>query len=140
MIRLILPFLLMTSIFAGVGDIAGGTDKFQKGSQIHFQQFSTWVNVLYSKSLCQTEFNYEALISKCVKWTRDDGRKCIKRVKFEATQPKESSRQRCKRFEDDTCVDWEEVDFIQSPKRIVEIKDQDDNVIETRKVIVPRCH
>ncbi len=141
MIRLILPLILMTSSFAGVGDIAGGTDKFQKGSHIHFQSRSTWVNVLYSKTLCQTAYNFEALVRECVRWKRDDdgGRKCVEYTKVQAVQPKESRRERCSRYEDDDCVAWIEVDYIQSPKKIVEIKDEDGNIKERKKVIVPTC-
>lgn len=141
MTRIVLTLMFMTSIYAGVGDIAGGTDKFQKGSHIHFQRNSTWVNVLYSKSLCQTPYNYEAIVSECARWERESGgsRKCVERRKVQATQPKESRRQRCKRYEDDKCVAWIEVDYIQSPKRIVEIKDDDGNVKERRKVVVPSC-
>jgi hypothetical protein len=142
MIKYLLSILFITSTFAGVGDIAGGTDKFQKGSHIHFQRNSTWVNVLYSKSLCQTTYNYEATIRECARWEKDSGgsRKCVEYRKVSANQPKEGQRQRCKKREDDKCVQWITVDYIQSPKRIVEIKDEDGNVKERVRVIVPKCN
>lgn len=140
MTKLLLTLLLTSSALAGVGDIAGGTDKFQKGSHIHFQRNSTWVNVLYSKSLCQTTYDYEAIVRECARWNRDsDGRKCVEYKKVQAVQPKEAQRRRCKRYDDDTCVEWEIVDYVQSPKRIVEIKDEDGNVKKRLKVIVPKC-
>jgi hypothetical protein len=130
----------MLSVHAGVGGIAGGTEKFQRGNAIHFQEFSTWVNVLYSKSLCQTAYDFEAELRQCAEWKNDSGdRKCIRWIKVPAVQPKESKRERCKRFEDDKCVEWVEVDYVQSPKKIYEEKDDDGDVKKRLKVIVPKC-
>lgn len=141
MIRLILPLVFVIATHAGVGGIAGGTEKFQKGNAIHFQQHSTWVNVLYSKTLCQTDYSYEAQLRECARWENsgNDDRKCVDWRKVDATQPKESTRYRCKRFEDDDCAEWIEVDYVQSPKRIIEIKDEDGYVKKRFKLTVPQC-
>lgn len=140
MIRLILPIVFMLSVQAGVGGIAGGTEKFQRGNSIHFQEFSTWVNVLHSKTLCQNKYDFEATLRQCARWERsDDDRRCAEWVKVPASQPKESKRERCKKFEDDECVEWIEVDYIQSPKKLYEEKDDDGNVKKRVKVVVPKC-
>ncbi len=140
MIRFIVSFLIVINAHAGVGGIAGGTDKFQIGSHINFQRVSTFVNVLYSKTLCHNRHDFEAVVRKCNLWIKDDDdKKCVDWEKVKAYQPIESKRERCKRFQDDQCVEWIEVDFVQSPKRIVEIKDEDDNIKEIKKVVIPNC-
>lgn len=131
--------LVTLSTYAGVGGIAGGTEKFQKGSHINFQRASTFVNVLYSRTLCHDNHDFQAVVRQCVLWSNDDDRKCLEHEKVKIYQPMESTRQRCKRKEDDKCVEWITVPFIQGPKRIVEIKDDEDNVKSIKRVIVPSC-
>lgn len=133
-------FFVHLSANAGFGGIAGGTEKYQKGSQINFQKYSTFVNALYSRTLCHDGHDYHAKITKCAVWSNDDDRTCLEREKIEAVQPMESKRFRCKKKEDDDCVEWIEVDFIQSPKRIIELKDDDGNIKKIEKVVIPQCH
>ncbi|MCR9206392.1 MAG: hypothetical protein NXH75_17555 [Halobacteriovoraceae bacterium] len=134
-------YLLAFTAFAGVGGIAGGTEKFQKGSHITFLKDSTWVNVLFSRTLCHDRHDFQAVVRKCVLWKReDDNRKCVEYEKVKIYQPKEDTRQRCDKYEDDTCVRWKRVPLVQSPKRIVEIKDNDDNIKDIKKVIIPTCN
>ncbi|MCF8059769.1 MAG: hypothetical protein K9K67_10755 [Bacteriovoracaceae bacterium] len=140
MIKIIIPLLILINTHAGVGGIAGGTEKFQKGSHINFQKVSTFVNVLFSRSLCHDNYEFEAMVNQCNLWVNDgDGKKCEEWIKVKAYQPIESKRSRCKRYEDDTCVEWIEVDFVQSPRKIVEIKDEDGNIKEIKRVIIPKC-
>jgi hypothetical protein len=136
MFKLLLSIFLLFSISkanSGVGGISGG--------HINFQRDSTFINVLYSRSLCHDNYEFRAMSMKCVKWTRDDdGRTCEQREKFEISQPLESTRKRCdQRDSDGNCDYWKTIRFYQSPKRIVKILDDDDHVIEKRKVIIPLC-
>jgi IMP dehydrogenase/GMP reductase len=129
----------MISVCAGVGGIAGGNTSFQKGSHVLFQRDSTWVNVLYSRTLCHDGHDYEAIVKKCAIYEPGDERKCKRFEKYKAFQPIDGLRDRCKRKEDDTCVEWETVRFFQSPKKIVEIKGNDDEIKKVEKVIIPKC-
>ena len=142
MLKLLIPFLLMSSIIAGVGGIAGGNTSFQKGSHIHFQRASTWVNVRFSKSLCHDGHDYKALLKKCIAYEPDDdgGRRCVRSEKYRAFQPMDSLRERCKKYDDESCLEWETVRFYQSPKKIVEVKDSDDNIKKIEKVVIPKCN
>jgi len=139
MLKLLIPFIFITSIAAGVGGIAGGNTSFQTGSHVLFQKESTFVNVLYSKSLCHDGHDFEAIVQKCTRYGNGDDRECKKFEKYKAYQPIDGLKDRCKRYEDDTCVEWQTVRFFQSPKKIVEIKDNDDNIKRKEKVIIPRC-
>lgn len=133
-------FIYSASLLAGVGGIEGGGEKFQKGSHITFQKDSTWVNVLYSRTLCHDTHDFQAVINKCVLWqSSGDERNCLEFEKVKIYQPLEDTRLRCASHTEGDCQKWIEVPLVQSPKRIVEIKDQGDNVREVRKVIVPRC-
>ena len=140
MIRLTLPLILMLSVQAGVGGIAGGTEKFQRGNSIHFQEFSTWVNVLYSKTLCQNDYDYEAVIRICKRWQNSgNDSTCSDWQKIVANQPKESKKFICKSYQEGDCKEWTEVTYVQSPKRIVEIKDDNGSVKKRFKLTVPQC-
>jgi|GEM_PF-1412174 len=136
---LISLFFIHLSANAGFGGIAGGTEKFQKGGHINFQKYSTFVNALYSRTLCHDGHDYHANITKCAVWSNGDDRTCLEREKIEAIQPIESKRMRCKRSDGDDCIEWIEVEFIQSPKRIIEQKDDDGNIKKIEKVIIPNC-
>lgn len=138
-VKIVALYLFVMSSFAGVGGIAGGTEKFQKGSHITFLKDSTWVNVLFSKSLCHDTQDFQAIVKKCILWTQDDDRKCEEYEQVKIFQPMEDTRLRCDRYEDDKCVKWVRVPLVQSPKRIVEIKDNDDNIKAVKKVIIPIC-
>lgn len=139
--KTILIILITTiSAYAGIGGIAGGNNKFQRGDKILFQRHSTFVNAHFSRSLCHDGFDYEAMISKCVRWEKDDdNRVCVEKEIVKAYQPMDSTRQRCKKYEDGNCKEWEEILFFQSPNRIVEIKDEDGNVKKRKKVTIPSC-
>ena len=141
MFKTLIPFLIMTSLFAGVGGIAGGNTNFQKGSHIHFQKASTWVNVRFSKTLCHDGHDYAALLNRCLVYEREDdgGRKCVRSEKYKAFQELDGQRRRCKKYEDGDCLEWETVRFYQSPKKIVEIKDEDGNIKKRERVIIPKC-
>jgi len=139
MLKLILPFILIISLKAGVGGIAGGNTSFQKGSHVHFQRASTWVNVLYSKTLCHDGHDYEAIVRKCVRRGNGDDNSCKEFETYKAFQPIDGLRERCKKVEDDGCVEWETVRFFQSPKKIVEIKNNDDEIKRIEKVTIPKC-
>ena len=138
-VKLAALYLFILSAFAGVGGIAGGTEKFQKGSHITFLKDSTWVNVLFSRSLCHDRHDFQAVVRKCVLWSRDDDRRCLEHEKVKIFQPMEDTRLRCDKYDDDECVKWKRVPLVQSPKRIVEIKDNDDNIKAVKKVIIPVC-
>lgn len=132
MLKIFSIYLLSLSAFAGVGGIDGGS--------VHFQKNSTWVNMVYSKKLCYKDKTYFAPSKKCLKWNNDqDDRKCLKSIPIIMTQPEKSSRLRCRKFEGNDCVRWDEVLFIQKPDRVVKFKDQDDNVIRVEKLRVKSC-
>ncbi len=50
-----------------------------------------------------------------------------------------STKQRCKKREDDKCALWETVLFNQRPDRLVKFKDEDGNVIRIEKLRVKSC-
>lgn len=129
----------MFKTIAGVGGIAGGNSKFQEGDKILFQRDSTFVSANYSRSLCHDGQDYLAMIRKCAIRSNDSEGKCLEYQIFRASQPMESKRRRCNKLRDDRCVEWIEVPFNQSPKRIVIIKNHDDEVIEKKKVVIPKC-
>lgn len=132
-------FLLSFSTFAGVGGISGGTDKFQRGSHIHFQRESTWIHVEHSRTLCRTGDEYIAMLNKCVIRSNDDSKECLKYEKTEAYQPMISERHRCDKYDSDgQCLKWITVPYIQSPKRIITPKAESSRARE-KKVIVPQC-
>ncbi|MEC7275899.1 MAG: hypothetical protein VXV96_06230 [Bdellovibrionota bacterium] len=122
--------LLSSSAFAG--SIVG---------HIHFQSASTWVNAYTSKSLCLDGSTYRATVNKCLRYERDGGeRTCVRRGKVAISQPMESTRQRCARMSDDTCVSYETVRYVQSPNVLVKFYDNDDNLVRTKTVTVPSCN
>lgn len=128
----ILTFLAFNLSHAGVGGIEGG--------HIHFQRKSTWVNSFYNKTICHDGFEFKAQVRLCSKWkVSDDDRKCVEFKKQVIFQPLESTRMRCKIYDDDNCVGWEEVKYFQSPKRLLKFKDEDGNVIKKKKHTVPTC-
>lgn len=134
-----LLFIILSSQ-GGTGSIVGGTDKFQRGNSILFRRDSTYVNVLYNKTICHDGDDFHAKVTQCVEWKVDsDDRKCVRREKNVIFQPMEDYRFRCSHYEDDDCVEWEKVPLNQSPKRILEIKDNDGQVRSTKKKIIPRC-
>jgi len=113
------------------------------GDKIHFQSESTYVSAVFSKSLCLDGDTYEAVINKCVEWTNNDERRCVRNIKITAYQPMKSTRQRCAEFgggDDKDCTRWETVAYVQSPVRTVKFLDEDDRVIKTQKVTVPACN
>ena len=135
MYKLLIPFFFILKVYPGVGGISGG--------HINFQRNSTFVNVLYSKSLCHDNYEFRTMAKNCKKWKFDsDSRKCERWVMEEITQPIESTRERCRgrRSDDKACTEWETIIFVQSPKRIVKILDDSNQVIETKKITVPLCH
>lgn len=132
MIKLVVALLWSISIQAGVGGIEGGT--------VHFQKDSTWVNMVYSKSLCYSNEKYFAKGRKCTKWRRDsDDRKCEEYVPKLMIQPEYSTRMRCKKRDDDNCIEWEVVKYRQKRDRVVRFKDEDGNVIKTEALRVKSC-
>lgn len=117
-------------------------DTYFTGDKIEFQKNSTFVSALYSKSLCLNGDTYEAIINKCVEYTNDDERRCVKTIKIKAFQPVESTRQRCAEFggrDDDRCVEWETVPYVQSPVRMVKFY-EGSTVVRTQKVVIPACN
>jgi len=132
MFRLLLALLFVTNVHAGVGGISG--------AQILFQEESTFVNAYFNKSICHDGFEYKAMFRKCVERSNDDDRKCLEFKKIWAFQPIESTRERCRRFNDDNCSEWEEVRFIQKPQRTVKFADEDGNVKKTKKITIPVCN
>lgn len=134
--------MFIFSIHAGVGGIAGGTDKYQVGDKILFQSDSRQISVLYSKTLCHNAYDFEATVKKCLTWTYERGNKtCVEHYSAKIYQPKESTKERCVSYREGDCSLWKEQLFIQSPKRIVQIKDKSSNEIKLeKKVIVPHCY
>jgi hypothetical protein len=134
----LLPLIFCFSAFAGVGGISGGTDKFQRGSHIHFQQESTFVNVEFSRTLCTNGKEYFAILNKCAIRANDDSNECLKTEKIEAYQPVISERERCESYQSNgSCLEWKRVPFIQSPKRIIEASRESRS--KEKRVIVPKC-
>ncbi len=130
---IILIALFSQSLYAGVGGIEGGS--------VHFQKDSTWVNMVYSRTLCYKEKAYFAKSKKCKKWDRDsDDRRCVKSKIETIIQPMHSTRQRCKKQEDDKCVLWETVPFTQKRDRIVKFKDEDGNILKVENLRVKKCN
>lgn len=134
MLKIILILLWSTATFAGAG--IGGID----GGSVHFQKNSTWVNMVYSKKLCFKNDSFYAPSIKCTKWKNDgDRRKCVKQKPIIMVQPKYSTRQRCKKMEDDKCVKWLTVPLVQKPDRVVKFLDDDRRVIRVEKLRVKSC-
>lgn len=132
-------FLFYSSLLmSGPGGLSGGsTQQFQRGDKIHFQEESTWVSVLYNKSLCHDGQDYWARVQKCAVEANDNG-KCLERQKVQIRQPLRSSKKRCKRSTRSQCVVWEDVPYIQAPKRIIE-KQEGRARVQTIRKTVPRC-
>ena len=87
-----------------------------------------------------TNPNYDIIKCKCLRYERNGGeRTCVRRGKVAISQPMESTRQRCARFEEDECVEYERVPLKQSPKRILEIKDRDGSIKKLKKHVIPNC-
>lgn len=109
---------------------------------IHFQKASTWVNAYYSKSLCFNGTEFEAVVTKCMKYGQGDERPCLKYGKIKAVQPQESTRQRCADFAggDGDCQRWETVRYFQSENILVKFYDQNDNLVRTENITVPSCN
>ena len=129
---LILSFLFSLSATAGVGGIDGGS--------VHFQKDSTWVNMVYSKSLCFKDSQYFAKSRKCTGWERSsDERRCKKHKIAQIVQPMHSTRQRCKKMEEEGCKEWETIKYVQKRDRLVKFKDEDDNVVRVEKLRVKGC-
>ena len=131
--KLILIFLIfITNAHAGVGGIDGGS--------VHFQKDSTWVNMVYSKTLCYKDKAYFAKSRKCKKWERhSDDRNCVKYANTIITQPEFSTRQRCKTRDDDGCKLWETITYHQKRDRVVRFKDEDGHILRTEKLRVKAC-
>ncbi len=121
--------IVSTSAFAG--NVVG---------HIHFQSESTWVNALYSKSLCLDGDTYKATITKCLDWASGDDRGCLEYGKVAATQPMNSTRQRCAKFEDDRCSEYVTVAYKQSPNITVKFYNDDNDLVKTKKITVPSCN
>ncbi len=121
--------LVSTSAFAG--SVVG---------HIHFQSESTWVNAYYSKTLCLDGDTFRATISKCLKWSNGDDRRCVKRGKVQAAQPQASTRQRCASYSDDSCTSYVTVPYFQSENITVKFYDNDDNLVKTEDITVPSCN
>lgn len=145
-------FTLMTFLFiiistsAGVGGIAGGTGpkkmSYQMGDHIEFQKYSTYVSARFNSTLCHDEVEYTAVTLQCAEWGEDrhHHRICLKTEPVQIYQPIESSRVKCGKFDEERrCINWIEVNFVQSPKREFQVKDQDGKVIEVKKVTIPSC-
>lgn len=130
-----------TSLIAGVGGISGGHKDLQ-GGHINFQRESTFVSPVYSKTLCFDGVDFHATINKCAKERNGDSGGCERMIKVRATQPMESTRERCKRSgggDNDHCQKWETVPFIQNPVRTVDVMNGD-HVVKKVKVRVKSCN
>ena len=134
---LILLALVSTSAFA-----LPYNAKSMSGDKVHFQKSSTWVNAYYSKALCFDGADFHATIRKCAEWTNDDDRRCVKHVMVNATQPQESTRQRCASYNDDKCTEWETVRYFQSEnKKIKFYRDENmQDLVKTVRITVPSCN
>ncbi|MCF8059767.1 MAG: hypothetical protein K9K67_10745 [Bacteriovoracaceae bacterium] len=124
--------IVSTSAFAG--NVVG---------HIHFQSESTWVNALYSKSLCLDGDTYKATVTKCMEYGSGDERRCLQYGKIAATQPVESTRQRCASFgggDDNQCTKWITVSYVQSPNITVKFYNDDNELVKTKKITVPSCN
>jgi len=119
-----------SSANAGIGGASGG--------HVNFQRESTFVSPLFSKSLCFDGVDFHADVSKCVKWSNDDDRDCLEKVKVHAVQPQESTRERCDKYNDNRCELWKTVPFIQSEVRKVDII-ENDRVVANKFVKVKQC-
>lgn len=130
---LLLTLLVSTSVFAR-------TNYGLRGDKIQFQKHSTWVSVVYNKTLCIDGETYFSDIRKCLEWERDsDDRVCKKYGIVKATQPMHSTRQRCAQRNDDRCTEWETVKFTQKPVKEVSFLDEDGNVQYSKTYTVPNC-
>ncbi len=138
---LVLLALVSTSAFA-----LPYNAKSMSGDKVHFQKASTWVNSYYSKSLCFDGTDFHAVVRKCAEWeTSDDNRRCVKYINVNATQPQESTRQRCSSRqggEDDRCTEWETVRYFQSENKTIKFyRDEDmQDLVKTVKITVPSCN
>jgi len=132
----------MKSLIAAIAFVTAATAFGSVVGHVHFQSESTWVNAYYSKSLCLDGDTFRATITKCAKWSTGDDRTCLKRIKVQAAQPQESTRQRCATGanNDDGCQSYVTVRYFQSENITVKFYDNDDNLVKTEDITVPSCN
>lgn len=127
--------ILLSASYASAYDIVG--------DKIHFQQDSTWVSALYNRTLCHDGETYYAEVSKCVEWGGRGGDECTRREKGPIFQPITSTRVVCKEYRgrDDRCVEWETIEYHQSPTMVVEFYSERGNrLIKKETITVPVCN
>lgn len=136
----------------GIGDIAGGNSrevkrlirasKHLKNDRIHFQEASLWSSIIYSKTLCFDGHEFRIRYNSCTKWKRDsdDDRKCLEYKMITISQPQESTRMRCKKRNDDKCIEWEEVKYIQNDILKVKFLDESRSLIAEKYIKIPSCY
>jgi hypothetical protein len=127
--------IAMTLMFISVSAFANVS-----GDKILFQKESTYVSVVYNKSLCLDGNTYRAVIDKCMQWANDDRRACLRSAKVRVTQPVESTRQRCAATTDRGCSAWETVRFNQDPVRTVTFFNDEGRELDTKTYIVKACN
>lgn len=125
--------LVLISVFtsfswAGVGGTSGG--------HVFFQKVSTYVSVVYNRTLCVEDGNYFALVNFCIEQDREGG--CERFEKKEITQPVISSHKVCAKQRGDTCAKWETAPYVQKP--IFNVIDDNGGGFKRPQVIqVPNC-
>ena len=133
--------VLTLLIFINVTAFAGGVGTIVGGDKILFQQDSIFVNSVYNKSLCYDRGIYYATIKNhCFKSINvgNDQTECISKGSLKTTQPIESVRERCSKFEENNCVETKMVPFIQS--RVRNIRYINNNSEYTKKIKIPSCY
>ncbi len=118
------------SAHAGIGGISGG--------HVHFQRESTWVNPVYSKTLCFDGEDFHAKIKKCAKYGGRDDNNCERFEVIDAVQPMVSTKKICKRDTDSQCLEWQELPYIQNPNRYFDFYN-DDRFVKRTKFKVKSC-
>lgn len=134
-------FKLFILIFIPAISLAGGVGTIVGGDKIVFQQDSIHVSSVYNRSLCFDRGNYYATIKNyCFKWKNvgRGERECVSKGSLNTTQPKESVKERCSRFQDDNCVEKKVVPFIQNRVRNVRYIRNDNEFI--KKLKIPSCY
>lgn len=139
-----MKMLMILAAVLGMNSVSAHAAEYVTGDKILFQSVSTYVSAVYSKSLCLNGDTYEAQVNECTEWRNrgDNGPECVATRKVLATQPMVSTRQICTREggrDGGVCLNWETVEFVQSPVRTVKFYNSHDQLIKTAQVTIPAC-
>lgn len=132
--------IVMAMLFAGSSAFAGTYTQFGK---ILFQKASTYVP---ANKVCQLDgmLYHKTKKSIAVDYCNDDDQDCVT-VNKALVQPVKSSRKRCAQKDDNHCLAWETVSFVQGTVkakvyRSLSALQDDEAPIRVYSYTVENCH